>query len=304
MEKSSLNTELLEYYNYDLEALPTASALVQQRDKILPDAFDFIFHEFNNAYPINNLYKGFHLLAVDGSEIRIAHNPADKNTYIKKQDDEQGYNFLSLNALYDLQSKRYIDASIYPIRQNNERREFWKMVDHYHTTDPNKTIVVADRGYSAYNTYAHLKNAGLYFVIREKTPDCNSTLLSSYDLPDDDQFDVTIKRYLNHKQRASIRARPNEYQRLHKDVPFDYLGGDYPDIYYSELRVVKFPILEDSFEYIVTNLPRYIFSAEEIKELYHMRWGIETSFRELKHTLGISDLHSKKVSACSARDFL
>jgi hypothetical protein len=28
-----------------------------------------------------------------------------------------------------------------------------------------------------------------------------------------------------------------------------------------------------------------------------MRWGVETSFRELKHTLGLTNLHSKK-EAC------
>lgn len=29
--------------------------------------------------------------------------------------------------------------------------------------------------------------------------------------------------------------------------------------------------------------------------LIHMRWGIETSFRDLKHTIGLSHFHSKKV---------
>ena len=32
----------------------------------------------------------------------------------------------------------------------------------------------------------------------------------------------------------------------------------------------------------------------EIKELYKMRWGVETSFRELKYTLGLLYFHSKK----------
>jgi len=37
------------------------------------------------------------------------------------------------------------------------------------------------------------------------------------------------------------------------------------------------------------------FSADKIKELYHMRWGIETSFRELKYAIGLINFHSKKV---------
>ena len=44
----------------------------------------------------------------------------------------------------------------------------------------------------------------------------------------------------------------------------------------------------------MTNLSRDDFSIEDIKELYHKRWGIETSFRELKYAIGLNALHSKK----------
>ena len=33
----------------------------------------------------------------------------------------------------------------------------------------------------------------------------------------------------------------------------------------------------------------------KIKELYASRWGIETSFRDLKYTIGMLNFHSKKV---------
>lgn len=35
------------------------------------------------------------------------------------------------------------------------------------------------------------------------------------------------------------------------------------------------------------------FSLEEIKRLYYLRWGQETSFRDLKHTIGTANFHSK-----------
>ncbi len=37
------------------------------------------------------------------------------------------------------------------------------------------------------------------------------------------------------------------------------------------------------------------FSPEELKKLYSMRWGIETSFRSLKYTLALNYFHSKKA---------
>ena len=45
---------------------------------------------------------------------------------------------------------------------------------------------------------------------------------------------------------------------------------------------------------MVTNLSREEFPAEELKKLYAMRWGIETSFRNLKHITGLLKFHSRK----------
>lgn len=53
-------------------------------------------------------------------------------------------------------------------------------------------------------------------------------------------------------------------------------------------------ITEDSYENIVTNLPFNKFSIEDIKELYYARWGIETSFYQLKHILSTENFHFKK----------
>ena len=60
-------------------------------------------------------------------------------------------------------------------------------------------------------------------------------------------------------------------------------------------RVVRFAITENSYECIITNLPKEEFPMAEIKKLYAMRWGIETSFRELKYAIGLSCFHPKKV---------
>lgn len=58
--------------------------------------------------------------------------------------------------------------------------------------------------------------------------------------------------------------------------------------------ICKFKISEDTYEVIVTNLNRFEFPIDKIKELYHLRWDIETSFRELKYALGGISFHSKK----------
>lgn len=46
------------------------------------------------------------------------------------------------------------------------------------------------------------------------------------------------------------------------------------------------------YETLATSLPRSI-TAEEIKELYHLRWHEETAFRELKYAVGLERIHGR-----------
>lgn len=59
-----------------------------------------------------------------------------------------------------------------------------------------------------------------------------------------------------------------------------------------KIRIIRFPISETIYELVLTNLPDSITPAM-IKLLYHKRWGIETSFRELKYSIGLNAFHSK-----------
>ena len=76
MEAKSTTNELLDYFKCDAN-MPTPSALRQQRDKILPEAFEFIFREFASSCDLPALYRGYRLLAADGSDLAIAPDPSD-----------------------------------------------------------------------------------------------------------------------------------------------------------------------------------------------------------------------------------
>lgn len=71
----------------------------------------------------------------------------------------------------------------------------------------------------------------------------------------------------------------------------------YESPFRMKLRIVRFKITDTTYETIVTSLNRFEFPLEEIKALYHKRWGIETSFRELKYAIGLVNFHAKKESS-------
>ena len=91
----------------------------------------------------------------------------------------------------------------------------------------------------------------------------------------------------------------NKYRYLPSTVAFDYLPRknrkhDTTLFYELRFRVVRFKITEDTYETVITNLDPFTFLPKELKKLYNMRWGIETSFRELKYTVGLLHFHAKK----------
>lgn len=290
MGGSDIYSELLEANGYELETA-TTSAFVQQRDKILPSAFEFVIHEMSEYAREPQTYRGYRLLASDGSDLNIATNPDDDETYFQTNQDAKGYNLLHLNALYDLCNRLYVDALVQPNRCMNEKRALTDMADRSQIND--KVIVIADRNYESYNIFAHIEEKGWNYVIRVKDINSNG-ILSALKLPSDDEFDVNIRRVLSRKQTNEVKANPDIFRYIPNNTTFDYLpvgaDGGYP----LSFRVVRLKIADNSYETLVTNLDKSAFPTTELKELYQMRWGIETSFRELKYTVGLVNFHSKK----------
>lgn len=290
MGGNSLGNELMEYFSYDVNAA-SISSFVQQRDKILPTAFEFLMHEFTASFRDYKTYEGYRLLAVDGSDLCIAHNPKDTNTYIKTSPNKKGFNLLHLNAMYDLCSHIYVDSIIQPKKNKNEYQALTAMVDRSNIKE--KVIVIADRGYESYNVFAHIEQKNWNYIIRSKDSD-STGILSGMNLPNEDTFDVTRHVILTRNQTKVVKGNTDLYKKVKKHR-FDYLDLDANKYYPATFRILRFQISDGSYETIITNLDAEEFPLSKIKELYNLRWGIETAFRELKYSIGLTCFHSKKV---------
>lgn len=290
MEGQSLKDELLKFFCFD-NLTPSSSSFNQRRAQILPEAFEFLFHEFTNSFHDSCAgYKGYRLIACDGSDLCIAHNPNDKTTYFQAASDSRGFNQLHLNAFYDLCNRIYVDAVIQPSREKNEDRAMCDLIDRYRGST---AIFIADRNYENYNIFAHVEEKGMYYLIRVK--DINSTgILKGITLPEASGFDVWKSITLTKKQTNEVKADKERYKFVASTSTFDYLDLHVNRFYDLKMRIVRFPIAEDTYECIITNLPQDKFDTDEIKRLYAKRWGIETSFRELKYAVGLTRFHSKK----------
>lgn len=128
MGSGSLQKELSDHFQFAVDT-PSASAFSQQRAKLLPETLPFLFYEFNALFPLEKKYRGYQLLACDGSDLNIARNPKDADTYFQSLPTDKGSNQLHLNALYDLCEKRCTDAVIQPARKKNGSLAMTQMID-------------------------------------------------------------------------------------------------------------------------------------------------------------------------------
>lgn len=166
------------------------------------------------------------------------------------------------------------------------------MVDR--STISDDVIVIADRGYESYHVFIHIEEKGWKYVIRVKDKSSRS-IVSTLDLPSTETFDETFQFILTRKQTKEIKSNPQLYKFMPNNSRFDYFELHDSPFYSLSFRVVRFNVSENTYQTIITNLDQTEFSLDIIKELYQMRWGIETSFRELKYAIGLSHLHSKKM---------
>jgi IS4 transposase len=140
---------------------------------------------------------------------------------------------------------------------------------------------------------AHAIEKGQYFLFRTK--DIHSKgLVAGFDFPDDESFDITVKVTLVRSHSSKIPSTDGYKRFVDKAISFDFITYGSLDTYELSFRVVRFPLSDSSYECIVTNLPSEEFPIEKIKTLYFSRWGIESSFRKLKYTIGLSNFHSYK----------
>ena len=299
MEGNSLNAEIYNNFPNPKERM-TASAFVQQRAKLKPEAFKDLLFAFNETFDTAKTLNKLRVYAVDGSDYCTPTNKESKwyipNHYIRKDGQEaKGTCLLHGNFLYDLLNKQYMDAN----ETRDERAGAIQLIKNIH--HPENALVIMDRGYSGFNMIEHCNRYGGYYVIRSPL---SGTIKEITELPDE-PYDIDIEIRISTKSQQFCDIYGYRKINVHKGKKDDYSEKtntsqwDFEEKCSVKFRVCKFKINDvdsrkEVWEVLITNLSREEFGLREIKRIYWLRWGIETSFRELKYAVGAINFHSKK----------
>lgn len=294
MEADCIREEIYRFFGRNLTA-PSKTAFYKQRKKLKETALQNLLLAFNKKLP-KNLYRGkYEFWACDGSSADVFRNPEDPDTFFEPNEKSaRGFNQIHINAMFSLLDKRFTNLLVQPARKRNEYSAFCSMVDSADISQNSKIIFFGDRGYSSYNNFAHVMEKKQFFLIR-----CNDKRASGMlGCPVDtlSSFDENISLILTRSKAVNKYSRPemfSSYRYVYQNAPMDFLD-DTKTEYDMQFRLVRIQLDNGTFENIATNLPRSEFKIEDFKNLYHLRWAEENSFRDLKYSLCLKAFHSKK----------
>jgi len=270
------------------------SSMIQRRNQIKASAYKELFRSFTNKISLTKTINGYHIACMDGSRLNLPYNPSASFTFNQCIQGRKGINQVHLNLLYDPLNDVFLDVEIQGIHEMDEMSAFSHLLDSQARKGaPLNTIYLADRGYASYNVFAHAIHNNQKFLIRVPKPFAEGLCSSDPHWLEGDSFDKEINVNIG-RRRTKENQQLQNYRYISSRRNYDYLEEGSNQTECLKLRVLKFPISDDTYEYIVTNLPQHAFSLATIKNLYHIRWNEETAFRYLKYAGSMVRLHSRK----------
>ena len=269
----------------------TASAVSQRRAQVAPEVFRAVFDYFNADCLDDDFFRGYRLLAADGTTVNLPRNPKAPS-FVQNAGIPKGVNQLHLTPLYDILSRTFVDAIIQPEPKKDEIGALAEMLKR--NTFSQKTIIIADRAFEGYNLIAHcLEKPNVDFLIRVKSSRSGMREVAKLPML---ELDCTISFTITTTQTNEDK----KHGYIHLQVPKKSKAGsktrrgrwDFPSPYPMRFRICRFQLNNGEFETVATSLPPS-FTLADIRELYSLRWSVETCFRDLKYTLGLVNLHGK-----------
>ena len=292
MEGDCIKEELYRYFGRSTDT-PSKAAFYNQRKMVKEDAVRSLLVSFTQKCQKKLLKGKYSLVACDGSAADIFRNPDDSDTFFEPNGKStRGFNQIHINAFFSVLDKKITDLLIQPARKRNEYSAFCQMVDRSESDTP--VIYLCDRGYASYNAFAHVIESGQFFVMR--CTDDKTEKILGFPLDNIQQLDYHVERILSRSQSKKKRLHPEQeeqYRFVCKNVPMDYITQGHPE-YRLSLRIIRIELSDSCYENLITNLPELDFDFDDLKDLYHLRWDEETSFRDLKYPLCLKAFHSQK----------
>jgi hypothetical protein len=258
----------------------TNSAYTQARAKLNYTAFEeFAYMARDMFYKDGEYetYKGFRLCAIDGSVVTLPNSDDIKQEFnpMKVRCHIEGFgkdvSQARVSCLYDVLNNIVIDASITNKNKGDDNDieaydERTLALNHLYQSTLND-LVIMDRGYPSFELFAATyNNTNILCRLRSNSFTKATSLFAPHCEKKDMVIEINAPKYLKDTLRAN-------------KIPTKL-----------KIRFIQVILDNGTVEVLATNvLDNSILQTSDFKELYSLRWGIETFYDLIKNRLSLEN---------------
>lgn len=253
----------------------SASAYVQARKKFRHTAFIELNESLMAIYYSDDKikkWKGFRCLSVDGSKIILPNTSEMKKEFgeikIKNQEVESSYACALFVCCYDVLNRIAV-KNILASGLAYEVNLASSLLD----VATSKDLLIYDRGYTSYRFLATLIKNNKNYLIR-----CSAN-----------SFKAATSLFKEETWSKEVYLKAPQDQR--KELQSQGLSLE------IKVRFVSVKLSTGEIEVLITSIVDDHFKRNDFKELYHLRWGVESYFNLIKGRLNIENFTGKTVES-------
>ena len=196
-----------------------------------------------------------HVLAIDGTIYNLPNTPELKEIYGVQTSQGEPQTQAKCSCLYDVLNGLLIDVQMQPVK-SSERKIALQHLNYLRRLKPDNNLVLFDRGYPSLELMRFLDENHICYLMR-----CSKEKFIR-ELRSVTEADVVL--HLKDKKIPKTKEKMS-----------------------TSIRVVQFPLDSGVSEILITNMLDSSLIVEDFKYLYHLRWGIEEKYDEIKNKLKI-----------------
>lgn len=289
-EDRTLQSDIENYItNYKPELdIPSKQFISSQRTYIKPVFFQDISKKYLELIDYKNdnqtfkTFKGFRLLAGDGSDFEIPDFPETREEFnIKDTPIYRKPAMCKFSSVQDVLNGFILDGIVddYKAAELPLMHQHLQNIENMITSS--KTIWIFDRGYTAMELYARIIEMNSYFIVRLRK----------------DSYKEEMKTIIDEDSPISLNIDGNRLKKFHDTE----LKNIYSKKWTINLRIVTITNNNGEKYSLLTNIPKEVLNTNEIGEIYKLRWGIETNYNTMKNRIYIEN-YSGKRRICIEQD--
>lgn len=225
--------------------------------------------------PADALWRGRRIKLVDGTGVSMPDTAENQAVYPQHSGQKPGCGFPSMNlaGIFCLSTGALLEVASgdYHAHETKLFKKLWNTLE-------KGDVLMGDRGFCSYDTFASLLGRGADVLMR--LPEIRFRRAIGSKLPNSESFDVVISWEKPDKRPSWMSLE--EFQSLPASL---------------SVRVIRYNFSRKGFRSqnatIITTLTDPSITAEELAGLYFRRWEIELHFREIKTILNMDILRCK-----------